>query len=151
MEAVAGPSEIFRLMEAVSPSMDEVARELGCDLSTLYRWKNGQNKPRPAVVKLLRFLAEKGSKVSPRPARFTFIDLFSVIGGMRMGIEAAGGRCIFSCEWDRYARKTYLENFHDGPDHQFPEDIWDVQPPEIPPHDLLVAGFPCQPFSIAGV
>lgn len=151
MEAAAGPSEIFRLMEAVSPSMEEIARELGCDLSTLYRWKNGQNKPRPAVVKLLRFLAEKGSTVPTRPARFTFIDLFSGIGGMRMGVESAGGRCIFSCEWDHYARKTYLENFHDGPDHPFPEDIWEVRPEDVPPHDLLVAGFPCQPFSIAGV
>jgi DNA (cytosine-5)-methyltransferase 1 len=151
MEAVAVTAEISRLMEAVSPSMEEVARQLGCDLSTLYRWKNGRSKPRAATVRFLRSLAGNGSRPIPRPARFTFIDLFSGIGGMRMGIEAAGGRCIFSCEWDRYARKTYLENFRDGPDHPFPEDIWDVRPEDIPSHDLLVAGFPCQPFSIAGV
>jgi len=151
MEVAAGPSEISRLMEAVSPSMEEVARELGCDLSTLYRWKNGSSKPRPATVRFLRSLAGNYTPAAPRPARFTFIDLFSGIGGMRMGVESAGGRCIFSCEWDRYARKTYLENFRDGADHPFPEDIWDVRPEDIPPHDLLVAGFPCQPFSIAGV
>jgi DNA (cytosine-5)-methyltransferase 1 len=151
MEAIAATSEISRLMEAVSPSMEEVARQLGCNLSTLYRWKNGRSKPRPATIGYLRSLAGKGSQAGHRPARFTFIDLFSGIGGMRTGIEAVGGRCIFSCEWDRYARKTYLENFCDGADHPFPEDIWDVRPEDIPPHDLLVAGFPCQPFSIAGV
>jgi DNA (cytosine-5)-methyltransferase 1 len=151
MEALAATSEISRLIEAVSPSMEEVARQLGCDLSTLYRWKNGRSKPRSSAIRFLQSLAGKEIPSSPRPARFTFIDLFSGIGGMRMGIEAVGGRCIFSCEWDRYARKTYLENFRDGADHPFPEDIWDVRPADVPPHDLLVAGFPCQPFSIAGV
>lgn len=101
MEAVAATSEISRLIEAVSPSMEEVARQLGCDLSTLYRWKNGRSKPRLSAIRFLRFLAGKENPSSVRPARFTFIDLFSGIGGMRMGIEAVGGRCIFSCEWDR--------------------------------------------------
>ena len=151
MEAVAATSEISRLIEAVSPSMEEVARQLGCDSSTLYRWKNGRSKPRLSAIRFLRSLAGKENPSSVRPARFTFIDLFSGIGGMRMGIEAVGGRCIFSCEWDRYARTTYRENFRDCVDHPFPEDIWDVRPEDIPPHDLLVAGFPCQPFSIAGV
>jgi DNA (cytosine-5)-methyltransferase 1 len=151
LEAAVGSSEISRLMEAVSPDMEEVARRLGCDLSTLYRWKSGRSKPRSVTVTALRLLAANGRPANLRPARFSFIDLFSGIGGMRMGVEAAGGRCIFSCEWDRYARKTYLENFPDGADHPFPEDICDVEPDDIPPHDLLVAGFPCQPFSIAGV
>ena len=99
MEAVAATSEISQLIEAVSPSMEEVARQLGCDLSTLYRWKNGRSKPRLSAIRFLRSLAGKETSSSVRPARFTFIDLFSGIGGMRMGVEAVGGRCIFSCEW----------------------------------------------------
>jgi len=91
MEAVAATSEISRLIEAVSPSMEEVARQLGCDLSTLYRWKNGRSKPRLSAIRFLRSLAGKENPSSVRPARFTFIDLFSGIGGMRMGIEAVGG------------------------------------------------------------
>jgi DNA (cytosine-5)-methyltransferase 1 len=82
---------------------------------------------------------------------FTFIDLFAGIGGMRLAFEAAGGRCVYTCEWDSYARKTYAANF-DIEGHPFAEDIRSIaDPADIPDHDVLVAGFPCQPFSIAGV
>src|SRR5215467_7080619 len=101
-------SEISRLIEAVSPDLEEVARELGCDLSTLYRWRNGKSKPRASAIRYLRSLAGKTILPLPRTAQFTFIDLFSGIGGMRMGVEAVGGRCVLSCEWDRYARRTYV-------------------------------------------
>ena len=80
---------------------------------------------------------------------FTFADLFAGIGGMRLGFEAAGGRCVFTCEWDRYSQRTYRANF--GEDHPIAGDIRAVRESEIPRHDVLVAGFPCQPFSIAGV
>ncbi len=83
-------------------------------------------------------------------SHFTFIDLFAGIGGMRRGFEAAGGQCVFTSEWDNYARKTYETNFHVA-DHPFAGDITQVAATEIPDHDVLVAGFPCQPFSIAGV
>ncbi|MBI5118915.1 DNA (cytosine-5-)-methyltransferase [Candidatus Poribacteria bacterium] len=78
---------------------------------------------------------------------FSFIDLFSGIGGLRLGVEAAGGRCVFSSEWDTYCQKTYYAWFGEVPHG----DITKIRPAEIPDHDLLVAGFPCQPFSIAGV
>src|SRR5262245_32139628 len=78
---------------------------------------------------------------------FTFIDLFAGIGGTRIAFERAGGECVFSCEWDRFACKTYQENFGHSP----AGDITKLAPKDIPAHDLLVAGFPCQPFSIAGV
>jgi len=78
---------------------------------------------------------------------FTFIDLFAGIGGLRIGVENAGGRCIFSSEWDKYSQKTYTTWFGDTPHG----DIRQIDPQVIPNHDLLVAGFPCQPFSIAGV
>lgn len=79
--------------------------------------------------------------------RFTFIDLFAGIGGMRLAFEQAGGQCLFSSEWDKYCQKTYFDNFGVIPKG----DIRAVNEYEIPNHDILVAGFPCQPFSIAGV
>ena len=82
--------------------------------------------------------------------RFTFIDLFAGIGGLRRGFEAIGGRCVFTSEWDRYSQKTYAANFpHDQ--HQIAGDITKIHASEIPAHNVLLAGFPCQPFSIAGV
>lgn len=80
---------------------------------------------------------------------FKFIDLFAGIGGMRLGFEAAGGRCVFTSEWNKYARQTYEANFPGK--HPFAGDITEVKAGEIPGHDVLVAGFPCQPFSLAGV
>jgi DNA (cytosine-5)-methyltransferase 1 len=82
-------------------------------------------------------------------ASFTFIDLFAGIGGMRMGFASAGGRCVFTSEWNPYARKTYGENF--GGADEIAGDIRELQADRIPDHDVLLAGFPCQPFSIAGV
>ncbi|MDR2486727.1 MAG: DNA (cytosine-5-)-methyltransferase, partial [Clostridiales Family XIII bacterium] len=80
-------------------------------------------------------------------ASFTFIDLFAGIGGMRIAFEANGGSCVFSSEWDRYCQKTYFDNFGVMPFG----DITKIAASDIPDHDVLVAGFPCQPFSIAGV
>jgi DNA (cytosine-5)-methyltransferase 1 len=80
---------------------------------------------------------------------FDFIDLFAGIGGIRKAFEQIGGRCVFTSEWDTYAQKTYAENFRDG--HPIVGDITQVQAADIPDHDVLLAGFPCQPFSIAGV
>jgi DNA (cytosine-5)-methyltransferase 1 len=80
---------------------------------------------------------------------FRFIDLFAGIGGMRLGFEAAGGTCIFTSEWNEFSQTTYRANFAD--DHNIAGDITEVDAEEIPDHDVLVAGFPCQPFSIAGV
>lgn len=78
---------------------------------------------------------------------YTFIDLFAGIGGMRLAFESAGGRCVYSNEWNKYSQQTYYANFGVQPDG----DITKVEAESIPYHDILVAGFPCQPFSIAGV
>ena len=85
-----------------------------------------------------------------KPA-FRFVDLFAGIGGLRRGFDALGGRCVFTCERDKWARETYEANYDDGVDSRTAGDIRDVDPSDIPRHDLLLAGFPCQPFSIAGV
>lgn len=78
---------------------------------------------------------------------FTFIDLFAGIGGFRLAFEKTGAQCVFSSEWDKFAQQTYLANFGDLP----AGDITQISSDEIPDFDILTAGFPCQPFSIAGV
>ncbi len=81
------------------------------------------------------------------PGNFTFIDLFAGIGGMRLAYQSAGGTCVYSSEWNKYSQQTYAANFGETPEG----DITKVNAEDIPDHDILVAGFPCQPFSIAGV
>lgn len=82
-----------------------------------------------------------------RKHRFTFIDLFAGIGGMRIAFERAGGKCVFTSEWDKFAAQTYAANFGDIP----AGDITKIPVDKIPNHNILVAGFPCQPFSNAGL
>lgn len=77
---------------------------------------------------------------------FTFIDLFAGIGGTRLGFERAGGRCVFTSEWDKDSQKTYVANFGDMP----AGDITKIDAKDIPSFDVLIAGFPCQPFSMIG-
>lgn len=85
--------------------------------------------------------------MTQKKPRFTFIDLFAGIGGMRLAFESAGGKCVYTNEWNKFSQKTYFDNFGDMPEG----DITKVDAKKIPDHDILVAGFPCQPFSIAGV
>ena len=95
-------------------------------------------------------MASKSSsnkKARTKRPSFTFIDLFAGIGGMRLAFQSVGGKCVYSSEWDKFCQQTYEANFGDQPDG----DITKVVASDIPDHDILVAGFPCQPFSIAGV
>ena len=82
----------------------------------------------------------------PEHPKFTFIDLFAGIGGIRLGYQSLGGKCVFSSEWDKEAAKTYFSNFGEQPFG----DIQKIDPKDIPDFDVLLAGFPCQPFSIIG-
>lgn len=95
---------------------------------------------------LVSMMARKQEPVH-KDGKFTFIDLFAGIGGMRIAFTKQGGVCVFSSEWDKYAQKTYFDNFDVMPQG----DITKIDAQEVPDHDILVAGFPCQPFSIAGV
>jgi DNA (cytosine-5)-methyltransferase 1 len=85
----------------------------------------------------------------PNTKPFTFIDLFAGIGGIRLGFEAAGGTCVFTSEWNKWAQETYRANFEEN--HEIIGDIVPFPAEEVPDHDVLLAGFPCQPFSLAGV
>ncbi len=150
-------------MEAVSPSRSEfsllgergglsikvLSGEVGYSRSTLYRWERRETPAHWAVMSRLQVLARKNVPGEPVWRPFRFIDLFAGIGGMRRGFEAAGGQCVFSCEWDRWSRNTYLANYNC--DHDVAGDITKVPADAVPEHDVLLAGFPCQPFSIAGV
>lgn len=96
-----------------------------------------------AIVQMLN----KFNRCKNSNSIFTFIDLFAGIGGMRIAFEQSGGHCIYSNEWNKYCQQTYFANFGEQPEG----DITKVDANTIPDHDILVAGFPCQPFSIAGV
>lgn len=128
-------------------SVREAAREIGVDERTGYRWEKGETSPRSGDLEFLRSLAKARRKSGGNV--FAFIDLFAGIGGMRRGFEAVGGKCVFTSEWDRFSQETYRANY--ALDHELAGDITKVEARDIPAHDVLVAGFPCQPFSLAGV
>lgn len=90
--------------------------------------------------------AESSLNSKNQKETFRFIDLFAGIGGMRLGFESVGGRCVFTSEWDKFAQKTYEANFGEIPSG----DITQVDASAIPKFDILLAGFPCQPFSTIG-
>lgn len=129
-------------------SQASVAKQLGVDTRTVRRWEANQSQPPAylcaALQQMLPF--QITHKVD---AKFDFIDLFAGIGGIRAGFEAIGGQCVFTSEWDSYSQKTYAENFPST--HMLAGDITQIAATDIPDHNVLLAGFPCQPFSIAGV
>jgi DNA (cytosine-5)-methyltransferase 1 len=144
-------SEIRHLRERAGLTVEQLAVEVGRTPRTVYRWEAGSAKPERLVVDhIRRRLMIREVKAPYGAPTFTFIDLFAGIGGMRMGFERVGGECVFTSEWNAPAVKTYLANF--PTDHRVAGDINEKDLIDrIPPHDVLVAGFPCQPFSIAGV
>jgi len=101
----------------------------------------------PGDTVTIRRVSKTSYRIIPNKRAFTFIDLFAGIGGTRLAFEKAGCECVFSSEWDKFAQQTYEANFGEKPKG----DIREIPSSEIPDHDILVAGFPCQPFSISGV
>jgi DNA (cytosine-5)-methyltransferase 1 len=127
----------------------EIGQHLSVTPKTVGRWERRETDC-PAYVQaaLREMLPARGR--SDATGSFTFIDLFAGIGGMRKGFQSAGGRCIFTSEWNEWSRKTYRANFPND-EHEIAGDIVPYDAADIPDHDVLLAGFPCQPFSIAGV
>jgi DNA (cytosine-5)-methyltransferase 1 len=153
--------QIAEFLNSVSPG--------GWCRETINRWLNGKAAP-----SLSRREFDELSALLPKPPAhhpnydFKFIDLFAGIGGIRRGFEAVGGQCVFTSEWNEPAVRTYKANYYSDPsEHIFNTDIRKVTlsenesvseseayrhiDREVPDHDVLLAGFPCQPFSIAGV
>jgi DNA (cytosine-5)-methyltransferase 1 len=128
-------------------SIKELAKTVNRSEATVRRWlKNGAADP--LIIPALNARLQANGEGAPNPS-FTFIDLFAGIGGIRKGFEAHGGRCIWTSEWDKYSVQTYKANFPDC--HKIEGDVTLVDASEIPDHDVLLGGFPCQPFSLAGV
>lgn len=170
------PTEHLELLQKVLEIYDQkqianLLHDLGHDnwsRERINRWLKGKSQP-----KLSEGESDYLRSLLPSPPAsdehdFTFIDLFAGIGGIRKGFEGAGGKCLFTSEWNKYAVRTYKANHHCDPDeHIFNEDIRDItltSSPDVtegeaynhidksvPDHDVLLAGFPCQPFSLAGV
>jgi len=133
-------------------SQEAIAEHLGKDIRTVRRWEKGEVDVPPMAAAALRELLQGSTKVTSyfnNLDGFTFADFFAGIGGTRLGFEAVGGRCVFTSEWNKYSCQTYRANHADH--HQIAGDITKVSAEDIPDHDILVAGFPCQPFSLAGV
>ena len=122
---------------------DELYNEL--NIYSLMTEQTMQDCVREAVAYYITDMRKKQQET--QSGNFTFIDLFAGIGGMRIAFERAGGHCVYSNEWNKYSQQTYFANFGEQPEG----DITQVVASSIPDHDILVAGFPCQPFSIAGV
>lgn len=145
-------TEFTRLHEQAGMTFEEAVAFLEVSERTGQRYQSGEREPTRLGLRMLKQAAARRCMPvdSGRPA-FRFIDLFAGIGGLRMGFETIGGRCVFTSEWDTHSQKTYAMNFPDN--HPISGDIreFSQMPGNIPGHDVLLAGFPCQPFSIAGV
>ena len=150
-----GCTEFAEMMTRAGLGIQEAATLLGVNVRTVRRHMNGEAK-RIDQLKIDKLREVANGRCSEfKPDGFRFIDLFAGIGGLRLPFEEIGGSCVFTSEWDRFCKETYTANFPESADsdHEFVGDIREYasNPGLVPVHDVLLAGFPCQPFSIAGV
>ncbi|WP_432256616.1 DNA (cytosine-5-)-methyltransferase [Limimaricola sp. AA108-03] len=149
------PANFEELMHRAGLDIEATAELLDMSERSVRRYLGGEAK-RLDRLKLEKLREAADAACGERPASsFSFVDLFAGIGGLRRPFEDIGGRCVFTSEWDRFSRETYAANFPEPADseHRLEGDIrpFAADPSTIPEHDVLLAGFPCQPFSIAGV
>lgn len=115
---------------------------------TIRRWENGETTPSELELNAILNFPEKAPFLNPEKAKYKMIDLFAGIGGTRLGFQLNGNvESVFSSEWDKFSQKTYFANFGEIPNG----DITKINEAEVPDHDILVGGFPCQAFSQAGL
>ncbi|MCY3852919.1 MAG: DNA (cytosine-5-)-methyltransferase [Gammaproteobacteria bacterium] len=138
--------DFTQLRRAAGLTKEEAAIQTGYTLRTIRRWEKGETSPRKKAVDRLISIARSRAEMGKR---FRFIDLFAGIGGLRRGFDAIGGECVFTSEWNHFCQETYLANY--SCNHDVVGDITKINVEDIPEHEVLLAGFPCQPFSIAGV
>jgi DNA (cytosine-5)-methyltransferase 1 len=152
----ASDADFRELVRRTGLSADQISTLAGRSVRTIHRYLDGDIRAPSLVVEKLRAVADErcGGHAGKRDS-FTFVDLFAGIGGLRRPFQDIGGKCLFTAEWDRFSRETYAANFPEPADsvHQQVGDIrpYASDPSSVPEHDVLLAGFPCQPFSIAGV
>lgn len=120
---------------------------VGKDARNIRRWENGENQPKADTLQELLSLKANAPYAFEGEGSFNFIDLFAGIGGIRLPFQELGGKCVFTSEWDKFAQKTYSRNFGEMPHG----DITQISASDVPDHDVLLAGFPCQAFSQAGL
>ena len=115
---------------------------------TIRGWELGEHKPsKSKLAKILELHEEAPFRNENKNPKFRFIDLFAGIGGIRLPFQQLGGECVFSSEWDKFAQRTYAANYGEVPSG----DITQIIASDIPDHDILMGGFPCQSFSQAGL
>jgi DNA (cytosine-5)-methyltransferase 1 len=141
------PTEAFLHRAATGLETKAAAAEIKVSPALLRRMETGETEAPPEVLAALRSISRTPRR--RRKGSFKFIDLFAGIGGMRRAFEAAGGQCVFTAEWNKFALETYVANH--GADHPVIGDITKIPAGDVPDHEILVGGFPCQPFSLAGV
>lgn len=152
---IPGMKDFSVLRERAGLNPQEASEKLGVSLRTVYRWDSGECKAHPTAIRTLKELADSMNRCDlKKGGAFSYIDLFAGIGGFRRAIDSVGGECVFTSEWDKACRATYQANYDCN--HPVAGDIREFTETQeglaqIPKHDLLVGGFPCQPFSIAGV
>ena len=144
-------NEIREKREALGITTKEFADALGLNKNgekLLREWEKGTAVPAEDIYqKITSFASSKPFCKPVYEADFRFIDLFAGIGGIRIPFQELGGDCVFSSEWDQFAQKTYRVNFGETPSG----DITQIESSSIPDFDILLGGFPCQPFSSAGL
>ena len=138
--------------EGMGLTQAEFAKVIGMNDSgerTISGWERGEHTPSPSKLKIIQDLPDKApfKQNESESHLFTFIDLFAGIGGIRLPFQQLGGKCVFTSEWDKFSQKTYAANFGEVPHG----DITKIPASSIPTHNILLAGFPCQAFSQAGL
>ena len=145
-EAELSAQELITILRS-SMTRKQLAESLNISVSTVERWETGKVECKQAYVPALKELLYGTTREDDR--EFRVVDLFAGIGGIRRGFSIIGGYGVFSSEWNEFSTRTYRTNY--GFAESMAGDITQVSTSEIPDCDVILAGFPCQPFSVAGV
>ena len=143
-------NDIKKKRDSLGISLKDLSDALGYDIggeNKIRSWEKGEIIPEEDYRKIINFAVDRPYAKKNVNPEFSFIDLFAGIGGIRIPFQELGGECVFTSEWDKYAQKTYKVNFGD----EINGDITQIPSSDIPDFDILLGGFPCQPFSQAGL
>ena len=142
--------QIVKKRKDLGITIKDLSDALGYDLdgeAKIRSWEKGEKIPNDELEKILNFASNPPYRKEVKKSKFKYIDLFAGIGGIRIPFQELGGKCVFTSEWDKFAQKTYKVNFGG----KIYGDITQIPSSDIPNFDILLGGFPCQPFSQAGL